>query len=209
VSGLFHAPLLSLALLLASLLPLPAADPITTRTDEVGTLLNNWAAKGTSAGLSAITYENRDDAHSPLPLAMWPGLKTRTFTEDDRKAGRHKGPSNLIHPNPTFGNCSMAAPADRGGSLARFYFMDPSGATFLAKQYLSNQLYIYPEHQDYDPGGNGTGGWGEFRLADAGEVTLQSCAELPVRVLPRNIPVGAVMNLESVVLTPVTGSSGA
>jgi alpha-L-fucosidase len=56
---------------------------------------------------------------------------------------------------------------------------------------------------------DGTGGWGEFRLADAGEVTLQSCAELPVRVLPRNIPVGAVMNLESVVLTPVTGSSGA
>ena len=162
MSGLFHALLRLLALLLAASCPLHAADPITTRTDEVGTLLNDWAAKGTAAGLSAITYENRDDAHSPLPLAMWPGLKTRTFTEEDRKAGRHKGPVNLIHPTPTFGNCSMAAPADRGGSLARFYFMDPAGATFLAKQYLSNQLYIYPEHQDYDPGGNGTGGWGDL-----------------------------------------------
>ena len=162
MSGLFHAPLLSLALLLASLLPLPAADPITTRTDEVGTLLNSWAAKGTAAGLTAITYENRDDAHSPLPLAMWPGLKNHTFKDEDRKAGRHKGPANLIHPTPAFGNCSMAAPADRGGSLARFYFMDPAGATFLAKQYLSNQLYIYPEHQDYDPGGNGIGGWGDL-----------------------------------------------
>jgi hypothetical protein len=113
VSGLFHAPLLSLALLLASLLPLPAADPITTRTDEVGTLLNDWAAKGTAAGLSAITYENRDDAHSPLPLAMWPGLKTRTLKEVDRKAGRHKVPVNFIPPTRPFDNCSMAAAADQ------------------------------------------------------------------------------------------------
>lgn len=162
MSGLFHAPLLSLVLLLAGLSRLSAADPITTRTDEVGTLLNNWAAKGTAAGLSAITYENRDDAHSPLQLSVWPGLKTTPLTEEDRKAGRHKGPASVIHPTPTFGNCSMAAPADRGGSLARLYFMEPGGALFLAKQYLSNQLYIYPEHQDYDPGGNGINGWGDL-----------------------------------------------
>lgn len=163
VSGLFHAPLLLLALLLAGTTHrLHAADPITTRTDEVGSLLNDWASKGTAAGLSALTYENRDDAHSPLPLAIWPGLKNRTFTDEDRNAGRHKGPANIIHPSPTFGNCSMAAPPDRGGSLARFYFMDPAGSTFLAKQYLSNQLFIYPEHQDYDPGANGIGGWGDL-----------------------------------------------
>jgi hypothetical protein len=163
VSGLFHALLLSLALLLAGTPHLlRAADPITTRTDEVGTLLNDWAAKGTAAGLSAITYENRDDAHSMLPLTVWPGLKNRTFTEEDRNAGRHKGPANLIHPSPSFGNCSMAAPADRGGSLPRFYFMEPSGSIFLAKQFLSNQLYLYPEHQDHDPGGNGIGGWGDL-----------------------------------------------
>jgi hypothetical protein len=163
VSGLFHAPLLLLALLLAVAPTLQfAADPITTRSDEVGRLLNDWAAKGTAAGLSALTYENRDDGHSMLPLAVWPGLKNQAFTEEDRKAGRHKGPANVLHPSPTFGNCSMAAPADRGGSLARFYFMDPAGATFLARQYLSNQLFIYPEHQDHDPGANNVGGWGDL-----------------------------------------------
>ena len=49
----------------------------------------------------------------------------------------------------------------------------------------------------------GTGGWGEFVRAVAGVVTLAPHDELDVRVLPRSIPVGAVMNLRAVHLTPV------
>jgi alpha-L-fucosidase len=48
----------------------------------------------------------------------------------------------------------------------------------------------------------GTGGWGEFHRVEAGVVTLAADDELPVRVLPRAIPVGAVMNLRAVILTP-------
>jgi hypothetical protein len=49
----------------------------------------------------------------------------------------------------------------------------------------------------------GTGGWGEFVRAEAGEVTLAPHDELHVRVLPKSIPVGAVMNLRAVHLTPL------
>jgi hypothetical protein len=48
-----------------------------------------------------------------------------------------------------------------------------------------------------------TGGWGEYRLALAGEVTLMPDEELPIRVIPVCIPVGAVMNLRAVHLTRI------
>lgn len=48
----------------------------------------------------------------------------------------------------------------------------------------------------------GTGGWGEYVRADVGVATLTANDELPVRVLPKSIPVGAVMNLRAVHLTP-------
>ncbi len=140
-----------------------AANAITTRQDRVGTLLNEWAAAGSAAGLRAITYENRDDGHSMLPMHFWPGLKTHEFTAEEKRDGLVKGPARKLREVPTIGNCSMAAPADRGGSLARLFFMQPDGARFLAAQYLSNQLFIYPEHRDHDPGGNGQGdGWGDL-----------------------------------------------
>ncbi len=48
----------------------------------------------------------------------------------------------------------------------------------------------------------GTGGWGEFRRVEVGTVTLEPTEELEVRVIPVRIPVGAVMNLRAVCLTP-------
>ena len=49
----------------------------------------------------------------------------------------------------------------------------------------------------------GTGGWGEYRTVDIGQVTLTRSEEVHIRVVPKTIPVGAVMNLRSVVLEPV------
>ncbi len=53
----------------------------------------------------------------------------------------------------------------------------------------------------------GTGGWGEYVRADVGVVYLVPHNELPVRVLPKSIPVGAVMNLRAVHLTPVAAAA--
>ncbi|MEN9841708.1 MAG: hypothetical protein RL376_1508, partial [Verrucomicrobiota bacterium] len=49
----------------------------------------------------------------------------------------------------------------------------------------------------------GTGGWGDFVRTPAGTITLAPDDELHVRVLPVSIPVGAVMNLRAVHLTPL------
>ena len=51
---------------------------------------------------------------------------------------------------------------DQGGSNARNYYASSEGLAFLFKQYVSNNLYIYPEHLDHDPGHNGVGGYGDL-----------------------------------------------
>ncbi|MDZ4290273.1 MAG: hypothetical protein U0984_20070, partial [Prosthecobacter sp.] len=134
---------------------------VTTRDDTVGRLLNEWHGKGRAAGLSNITYENRDGGHSPLNTAVYPQLQI--FKPDD-KSGPAKGPAEMLRPTATVGNCSMAAAAADGGSLPRIYQTNPSGPRFLMLQYLANQLFVYPEHQDYDPGANGVGGYGDLYL---------------------------------------------
>lgn len=130
------------------------AQPVTTRTDKVAELLNDWFAKGTAAGLQAITYENRDGQHSPLNTAQYPQLQV--YKGDEKGAATH------LRSQPTLGNCSMSSGATQMGCLPRIITMDPGGNLFLAKQYLSNNLFIYPEHQDYDIGANGVGGYGDL-----------------------------------------------
>lgn len=141
------------------LLAVPAVAQVTSRSDAVGKLLNEWHAAGTAAGLGEITYENRDGQHSPLNAALYPQLQV---FQADAKSGPATGPSVMLRLKPTVGNCSMSAPPDKGGSLPRLYQTDPNGQRFLMMQYLANNLMIYPEHQDYDPGGNGIGGYGDL-----------------------------------------------
>ncbi len=140
-----------------------ASAQVTTRKDTVGELLNEWFREGTAAGLSGVTYENRDGQHSALEAGVYPQL---TLFAHSAATGPDKGPSSQLRAAPTVGNCSMAAPAEMGGSLPRFYLMDPKGAQFLMAQYLANQLFLYPEHQDHDAGGNGVGGYGDLYPAN-------------------------------------------
>ncbi|MBE7493902.1 MAG: hypothetical protein HS117_03050 [Verrucomicrobiaceae bacterium] len=128
------------------------AQTVTTRTDTVGKLLNEWFAAGTSDGLHGITYENRDGQHSLFSTLAWPQLKGVITPENDR------GPARAIRDHPVIGNCSMASTPEQVGSLARLYMAEPGGGLFLARQYFSNNLFIYPEHLDHDPGQGGVGG---------------------------------------------------
>lgn len=133
-----------------------AAEVVTTRTDAAAKLINEWYAAGTAAGLKAITYENRDGQHSPLNTALYPGLQVYASN------GKEAGAATQVRPVPTIGNCSMASGATQAGCLPRLYMMDPGGNRFLAQQYLSNNLFVYPEHEDYDTGANGVGGYGDL-----------------------------------------------
>ena len=143
-----------------------ATAQVTTRTDQVGKWLNAWHAAGTAAGLAGITYENRDNGHSQLNAAEWPQLKIHAATEQEKAGQQHAGPASTVRPQPTIGNCSMSATADKGGSLPRLYLAQPQGFNFLASQYLNCNLFVYPEHQDYDPGWNGRGGYGDLYPAN-------------------------------------------
>lgn len=139
-----------------------ADDIITTRTDTVGRLLDGWAKEHSAAGLRLIQYENRDGQHSALDLLRYPGLAVYQPTEEEKKTGRDKAAAYVVRPRPTVGNCSMAANPTAGGSLPRLYFTQNGGLMFLNQQYLTNNLIIYPEHLDHDPGANGVGGWGDL-----------------------------------------------
>jgi hypothetical protein len=140
-------------------LGLIAHAQVTTRQDPVGVLLNEWYQSGTAAGLSSITYENRDGQHSPLNTALYPQLE---IFKHGTKSGPPTGLASLLRTAPTVGNCSMSAQATQGGSLPRFYQMTPGGINFETAQYLTNNLIIYPEHQDHDIGANGIGGYGDL-----------------------------------------------
>lgn len=142
---------------------------ITTRDDSVGRLLNEWYQDGTAAGLATITYENRDGQHSMLDTSLYPQLQ---LFQHSTSTGPDKGPSSLLRMGPTVGNCSMAASAVSGGSLPRFNMMDPNGGRFLMIQYLANNLFVYPEHQDYDIGANGIGGYGDLYPANTPAVLI-------------------------------------
>ena len=144
-----------------------ADEVITTRKDAVGRLLNAWAAEKSAAGLKLVQYENRDGGHSQLDSAQYPGLKVFQPSEEEKKTGHDKGVAIMVRPEPTVGNCSMAAHPTAGGSLPRLYYTQDGGLTFLNQQYLSNNLFIYPEHLDHDLGGNGVGGWGDLYPANS------------------------------------------
>src|SRR5438270_9236108 len=49
-------------------------------------------------------------------------------------------------------------PTRRSSDLnPRSYYTTQTGLLFLYNQYTRNNLYIYPEHRDHDPGHNGRG----------------------------------------------------
>ncbi|WP_075087921.1 hypothetical protein [Verrucomicrobium spinosum] len=156
---------------------------VTTRTDEVGKLILKWHGEGTAAGLNGFQYENRDGGHSLYDIKVWPQVQLYqpTAVEKERKA--EIGPANQVRPFPVLGNCSMSAAADKGGSLPRLYMGNRQGFEFLNAQYLGNNLYFYPEHQDYDPGWNGRNGWGDLFPANTPFVVISQARPLRISFL--------------------------
>ena len=125
-------------------------------------LINRWFAEGKAAGNEGIYYDNRDGAHSDIPIQNYVGLERTSYSEAEQRAQLNAGLPGHIMPGITIGNCSMASGARQAGSLPRIYYTFPKGLRFLSGQYLSNNLYVFPEHQDHDPGLNGSTGFGDL-----------------------------------------------
>jgi hypothetical protein len=136
--------------------------PIATAGGRLGDLLRKWYAEGTAAGNKGDRYDNRDRGHSGLDLGAHPQLSKVDYTDLDRKAGRDWAAQGAVLGGVVFGNSSTSGGVYQGGSNPRHLYSGPGGLAILAKQYAYNNIYIYPEHNDYDPGHNGTGGFGDL-----------------------------------------------
>lgn len=137
--------------------------PITTTKGELGDLLSKWWKEGVAAGNAGDWYDNRDGAHSDLNTEPYPQLQRIIYTPDDIKSRRHWALTVNTRPQVTFGNSSTSAPPTQGGSNPRHAYCSTRGLALLAQQYKGNNVYIYPEHRDHDPGHNGRGdGYGDL-----------------------------------------------
>ncbi len=137
-------------------------SPVAVNDDEIGIMLRKWYSKGTAAGNMGDYYDNRDGGHSDLNMKPYPQLQRIEYTEEQIQARQNWGMQKRILPHVVFGNSSTSAPPDRGGSIARSYYTNPNGLGFLFTQYVRNNLYVYPEHRDHDPGHNGISGYGDL-----------------------------------------------
>lgn len=139
-----------------------AKPVVTTRTDEAGRLLNEWFAAGTAAGHAGDYYDNRDAGHSPLDLAIFPLLRPLPYLDSQREEKKDYGPPGEIRPETVIGNASLSGPAVGGASIPRILTSTRDGLAYLRTQYLANQLYVFPEHQDHDAAGEGLSGYGDL-----------------------------------------------
>lgn len=138
-------------------------QPVYKGKGEIAKLLNQWYLEGTAAGNKGDWYDNRDRKHSTISVGLYPQLKVHSYTEDEKKARTDWGFQSRLLPKVVFGNSSTAGTVQAGGSLARHvYNTQANGLNFLYGQYRSNNLYIYPEHRDHDPGNNGLNGHGDL-----------------------------------------------
>ncbi len=138
------------------------STPATTRSDQAGLLLNHWVSEGLAAGHEGDFYDNRDGGHSRLDLSKYPRLQALGYALSDLESGANFGPAKQLYPGVVFGNASLSGPAVSGVSIPRLYFGNADGVKFLTSQYLGNQLYVYPEHQDHDPVAGQEKGWGDL-----------------------------------------------
>jgi hypothetical protein len=172
--------------LLAAVLPLVLAGAALGAADAVplrggtaaGALVNGWFAAGTAAGNTGDVYENRDGGHSALDLGHFPQATRGTPPTGDRGWGLAAG----TRPQVTVGNSSTASDARQGGSNARLAYSLQGGLAMLHAQYRANNLFIYPEHLDHDPGRNGDPGYGDLFPANTPYVLVSqgsSASDLP------------------------------
>jgi hypothetical protein len=140
-----------------------AEKPITTLKNELGDLLRQWAAEKSAAGHAGDRYDNRDRTHSELDRRPWPQLGKVEYTAEQKEKRLDWAFCAGLHEGVVFGNSSTSAPAYQGGSNPRAAYVNPRGLAVLLAQYTRNHLYVYPEHQDHDPGHNGhPDGWGDL-----------------------------------------------
>ncbi len=152
---------LSVFRLMFAMEPPTGAPPVMVRGQgTAGEQIRAWHREGTAAGLAGVLYDNQDRGHSVLASEPFPELARVVFDPGLTRARPVNGLQTAFLFNlPVIGNSSTALTQGYfWRSLPRLAMVNPSMVWTLYRQYTGNQLYVYPEHQDHDPGRNGEGG---------------------------------------------------
>ncbi|MFO7937173.1 MAG: hypothetical protein R6V06_06165 [Kiritimatiellia bacterium] len=116
-------------------------------------LIRTWMKEGSASGNSGDLYMNRDRGHSKAGVEDFPKLTPVVYCKEAKEAGADRNLPNTLFEYPLVGNSSMAmtqGPFWR--SLPRAALCDQFSAVQQCRLYMSNQLWVYPGHKDFDPG---------------------------------------------------------
>lgn len=135
---------------------------------KVGDQLRAWFAEGNAAGNFGDLYDNCDRDHSNLRYQQFPQLTRIEYEKETAPLVGYGLNVTLFHQGVVMGNSSTAMTSSPyWRSNPRRAYVDPRLAALLYQQYVSNHVYLYPEHRDHDPGHNGTGdGYGDVYPAN-------------------------------------------
>lgn len=137
--------------------------PVTKAHGEAADLLKKWFAEGSAAGNIGDVYDNRDREHSGLDMNQFPQLKKFQYSKEELDKRLDWAFFGGVRQGIVFGNSSTSAGAYEGGSNPRRGYSVPQGLEILYRQYAGNNVYMYPEHRDHDPGHNGVNdGYGDL-----------------------------------------------
>ena len=107
-----------------------------------------WADAGAAAGHAGDRYNNRDRGHSSIRMKAFPGLEKVSYDKGEKGFG----PTVRVREGPVVGNSSTASKHIELGSHIRSLYGRKKGLEGLYQQHRGNNLYVYPEHRDHDPG---------------------------------------------------------
>ena len=114
--------------------------------------VQGWINEGSAAGHFGDLYDNRDRDHSNLNLAKFPQLVRVEYSAEASKADADWGMRiGQAFEMPTFGNSStshVGSPFWR--SNPRSLMHDDLLMKLAYNQFVNNQMYCYPEHNDFD-----------------------------------------------------------
>jgi len=124
--------------------------PVRGGSGTVSDLLNKWYEQGTAAGNVGDLYDNRDNGHSRLSRTHFRQVPYVTYSGKAKFSVLAQGFQRfMLFNRVTFGNASLAiTKGSTWRSLARMGIMQYGERLY--HQYMQNQIYMYPEHNDHD-----------------------------------------------------------
>ena len=140
--------------LITAFAPLPELKSATAivGTSPAEVAVNGWINEGSAAGHHGDLYDNRDRDHSNLKLAKFPQLVRVEYSPEASKADADWGMRiGQAFEDPTFGNSSTShVEQPYWRSNPRSLMHEELLMKLAYNQFVNNQLYCYPEHNDFD-----------------------------------------------------------